>query len=129
MDKLVFALGPAFAAGFAVQQLLEILDPLFDPLSKKIIEKIKMIQPIGVVDKKIVLGIISLILGFVLTIGAGLRVLRPFLIIRADFLDTIVTALIISAGTEGFNSIMKFLVYAKENKKSETTERKKTAMK
>ena len=129
MDKLVFALGPAFAAGFAVQQLLEILDPLFDPLSKKIIEKIKMIQPIGVVDKKIVLGIISLILGFVLTIGAGLRVLRPFLIIRADFLDTIVTALIISAGTEGFNSIMKFLVYAKENKKGEATERKKTAMK
>ena len=27
MEKLVIALGPAFAAGFAVQQLLEILDP------------------------------------------------------------------------------------------------------
>jgi hypothetical protein len=29
MDTLVMALGPAFAAGFALQQLMELLDPLF----------------------------------------------------------------------------------------------------
>jgi hypothetical protein len=34
-------------------------------------------------------------------------------------LDVFVTALILSAGTEGFNSIMKFLGYAKEGKKAE----------
>jgi hypothetical protein len=28
MDKFVLALGPVFAAGFAVQRLLEILDPI-----------------------------------------------------------------------------------------------------
>ncbi|MGD0174858.1 MAG: hypothetical protein ABSC61_10625 [Anaerolineales bacterium] len=33
MDKLVMALGPAFAAGFAVQRLLEILDPLLDKIN------------------------------------------------------------------------------------------------
>jgi hypothetical protein len=60
MDKRVMALGPAFAAGFAVQPLLEIFDPILD--------KIK-------VDKKILLDILSLIAGFVLTFGAGVRVL------------------------------------------------------
>jgi hypothetical protein len=126
MDKFVFALGPAFAAGFAVQQLLEILDPLLDPLSNKIINEIKSTQ---LIDKKIVLGVISLIFGFILTIGAGLRVLRPFLTVRANVLDIIVTALIISGGTEGLNSIIKFLGYAKENKKIERAERKKADIK
>ena len=28
METLVIALGPAFAAGFAVQRLLELLDPI-----------------------------------------------------------------------------------------------------
>ena len=32
MDTLVIALGPAFAAGFALQRLLEILDPLLDKM-------------------------------------------------------------------------------------------------
>jgi len=129
MDRLLMALGPAFAAGFAVQQLLEILDPLLGPLTIKIIKKVKGVKFIQEVDKKIILGIISLIFGFILTIGAGLRVLRPFMNARADFIDIIVTALIISAGTEGFNSIIKFLGYAKEHKKGEAGERKKTAIK
>ena len=101
MEKLVVALGPAFAAGFAVQQLLELLDPL-------------AIKIIGTADKKIVLGVVSLIVGLVLAFGAGLRVLQPLGVAKADFLDGVVTALIVSAGTEGFNSIIKFLGYAKE---------------
>ena len=106
MDKLVVALGPAFAAGFAVQQLLEILDGF--------VVKIKII---GKADKKLILGIVSLIVGLVLAFGAGLRVLQPLGVTNADFLDGVITALIVSAGTEGFNSIMKFLGYAKEDKK------------
>jgi hypothetical protein len=102
MDKLVVALGPAFAAGFAVQQLLEILSPLVD--------KIKT-------DKKLVLGLLSLLIGLVLAFGAGLRVLQPLGVANVNFvLDAIVTALIISAGTEGFNSIMKFLGYTKDKR-------------
>lgn len=116
MDKLVVALGPAFAAGFAVQQLLEILDGF--------VVKIKII---GKADKKLILGIVSLIVGLVLAFGAGLRVLQPLGVTNADFLDGVVTALIVSAGTEGFNSIMKFLGYAKEDKKGGAAESQKKA--
>ena len=106
MDKLVVALGPAFAAGFAVQRLMEILDP--------ILEKVKFFQDY----KKIILGVVSLIVGLALAFGVGLRVLHPLGVTNADFLDAITTGLIVSAGTEGFNSIMKFLGYAKEDKKA-----------
>jgi hypothetical protein len=36
--------------------------------------------------------------------------------------DTIVTALVLSAGTEGTNSIVKFLKYLKEDKKTSAAE-------
>ena len=105
MDKLIEALGPAFAAGFAVQQLLEILNPL--------IEKI-----FGQANKKIVSGLISLVVGLALSFLAGLRVLKPFGL-EAGVVDNIFTGLIISAGTEGFNSIMKFLGYYKQREKAD----------
>ncbi|HTP09003.1 MAG TPA: hypothetical protein VMP08_12175 [Anaerolineae bacterium] len=108
MDSLALALGPAFAAGFAVQRLLEILDPLLD--------KVSFVKD----NKKMVLAIVSLIVGFALAIGAGLRVLRPLGVTSTDLVDIVITALIVSAGTEGFNSIMKFLGYAKEGKKADT---------
>ena len=102
MDKLVTGLGPAFAAGFALQQLLEILDSFF----------LKRLQNY----KKPILGIVSLVVGLVLAFGAGLRVLQPLGLADADFWDAIVTALVISAGTEGINTIMKFLGYSKAKK-------------
>ena len=87
-----------------MQQLLEILDPL--------IEKI-----IGSADKKLVLGIVSLIVGLLLAFLAGLRVLEPLGVEVHAILDAIITGMIISGGTEGFNSIMKFLGYSKEKAK------------
>jgi hypothetical protein len=110
MDTLVAALGPVFAAGFAVQRLLEILDPLLD--------KIKLIKD----NKKIILGLVSLVIGFILAFGIGLRVLQPLGVSGADLLDVFVTALIVSAGTEGFNSILKFLGYTKEDKKADAAQ-------
>ena len=64
MDMLVTALGPVLAAGFAVQQLLEILNPLVERFTGDN-EK----------AKKMYLGLVSLLLGFGLSFGAGLRVL------------------------------------------------------
>ncbi len=113
MDKLILSLGPAFAAGLAVQQLLELIDRLFEQLLKSTGLSID-------IDKKLILGLISLFFGFLLSIGAGLRVLRPLGIQQGDFLDVIVTALIISAGTESLNAIVKFLGYVKEDKKVTT---------
>ena len=112
MDTLVKALGPAFAAGFAIQQLLEILDPL-------------IIKIIGQADKKLVLGIVAFIVGLVLAFGAGLSILEPLGVANAGIWDTIITGLVISAGTEGINSILKFLGYTKEKEKATAATAKK----
>ncbi|MCQ8904043.1 MAG: hypothetical protein NQU42_08140 [Methanothrix sp.] len=113
MDQLVATVVPIFAAGFAIQQFLEILDPI-------------VVRLIGERDKKLILGIISLIAGLLIAFGTGLRVLAPLCIYSDvqegyyfDLLDALITAFIISAGTEGINSVMKFLGYAKESKKGD----------
>jgi hypothetical protein len=123
MESLIKALGPAFAAGFALQRLLEIIDAVLnarEPGKKK----------------PAVLGAISLVVGVVLAFAGKLRVLAPlggnleatlggpF----AAFVDYVVTGLIISAGTDGFNSILKFLTYKKEEKKAEAVEQKTAAL-
>jgi|GraSoiStandDraft_46_1057282.scaffolds.fasta_scaffold09549_3 hypothetical protein len=114
MDPLITALGPAFAAGFAVQRLLEILDPIVNRLIKE-------------ENKKIVLGIVSLIMGLGLAFGAKLSVLNHLGVTVDSYLDYFVAGLIISAGTEGFNSILKFLSYKKEEKKAEAAKEKVAA--
>lgn len=114
LDQLIMALVPLLAAGLAIQQLLELLDPILSRI-------------IGERDKRLFLGVISLTAGLVFAFGSGLRVLEVFLsqeqIITAgdgmDIVDAFITALIISAGTEGSNSILKFLGYSKESKKGD----------
>ena len=119
MDELVKALGPAFAAGFAVQRLLEILDPVVNRL-------------VGETTKKTALGLISLAFGFAAAFVANLRVLGPLMNIKSEgafgALDLVVSGLVISAGTEGFNSVMKFLSYKKEEKKAQAVSEKVNAL-
>jgi drug/metabolite transporter (DMT)-like permease len=105
METLVTALGPVIVAAFAVQQLLELVDPVF--FHEQVIKY-----------KKLILGFVSLGLGLVLAFGFGLRVMAPFGVSTADWLDAIVTAILLSAGTEGSNSIMKVLQYYKESLKN-----------
>ena len=119
--SLVTALAPAFAAGFAVQRLLEILDPLAETVA-------------GPEKKKIVLGLSSLIAGLGFAGGVGLRVLVHLgaytfgsRFDRNDLIDLFVTGLVISAGTEGFNSILKFMNYKKEDQKAEANTKAITA--
>jgi len=124
MDILITSLGPAFAAGLAIQQLLEIADRFFDQI-------LKIVDPTGalaVLDKRFVLNILSFVVALILTIGAGLRVLNPLGVqtggLGGDLADVLVTSLIISAGTESFNSIVKFLGYVKEDRKVMATTKK-----
>jgi hypothetical protein len=102
---VVEALGPAFAVGFAVQQVLEIVDPVIEAVVPKN-------------WKKTILGLIALAIGLAAAYGAKVRVLGPLGVTSAGAWDPIVTGVIVSAGTQGFNSVMKFLGYAKENKKA-----------
>jgi hypothetical protein len=69
MDALVLALAPAFACGLAVQRLLELVDPVVDGLIPGGDSKAR--------TKKIVLGIVSLLVGVLFAIVAGIRVLTP----------------------------------------------------
>jgi len=115
MDKLVTALAPVFAAGFAVQQLLELLTSFLDLDSNKDFQKYK----------KAILGLVSLAVGFALAFSVDfLRVLQPLLaggtppVQVNPWIDRIVTAFVLSAGTEGINSVMKFLKYTKEDTKN-----------
>ena len=105
METLIFGLGPAFAAGFGIQQLIEILDPIWKTIFPKEDQKTR---------KKAVLGIISLVLGLLLAFGAGLRVLEPLGVKSAGGWDLFLTGVIISGGTEFFNSLVKFLDNRKE---------------
>jgi hypothetical protein len=108
MAHLVVALAPAFAAGFALQRLLEILDPIFERLNNPQL-------------KKIILGLISFAAGLGLAAWPKVRVLKELVAPDSapSLLDYLVTALIVSGGTEGFNSILKFLNYKKEETKGD----------
>ena len=118
-DSVIKALTPVFACGFAVQQLLELLDPAITAIVK------------APTTKKIVAGTISLAIGLLLAGFGGFHVLTTLSGSNWNHpsLDVFVTGLILSAGTEGFNSIMKFLGYAKDNKKAEAASNTSTAPK
>lgn len=110
MDKLITALAPVFAAGMGIQQLGEILSPVIDRINADY--------------KKVVIGLISLSLSLAIAFNADLRILETLNLEGArgdqlNFLDELITGFIISGGTEGINSILKFLKYKKEEVKNE----------
>jgi hypothetical protein len=121
LADIVTALGPAFAGPMAIQHVNELLDPLASRTSS---------DPN---KKKTIMGIFSVALALAaLYCAPQLRILHV-LQSYADsehwmcFWDDILSALIISTGTEGVNSIVKFLGYAKEQKKSDAAKSKDEA--
>ena len=111
MDSFIGALAPAFACGLALQRLLEILDP--------VIEAIPGISS----NKKLILAVVAFAVGLAVAAIEPLRVLERLGSNTNAVLDFLVTALIVSAGAEGFNSLLKFLGYAKEAKKGDAADR------
>src|SRR4051812_36990680 len=104
MDTLVASFAPAFACGLALQRLLELVDPVLDKWFAS--------------NKKTVVSIIAIVVGLAFALSANLRVLERLGITDREAVDYVVTALLVSAGTDGFNSLFKFLGYAKEQKKA-----------
>jgi len=103
MELLVLGLGPVAICGYAVQQLLDLLDPILG----------RMGQP-----KRVWYGAIALLLGLLLAQLAGLRIFVSLGVMGVPpWLDSLVTALVISAAADGFNSINKYLVYLKMKEK------------
>ncbi|HXH91822.1 MAG TPA: hypothetical protein VNN25_09600 [Thermoanaerobaculia bacterium] len=114
MDKVITALLPAFAAGVAIQQLVEILDPLFSKIGDSN-------------RKKTLINVISAAVAVIFVWGGGLTVLAPLKPGINQWIDLAASALIVSSGTEGFNSIIKFMGYKKEEQKAAAGDAKGSA--
>jgi hypothetical protein len=119
--NLAQALVVPFAAGFVVQRVLEILDPIFPDSVQKPSRK------------KIIMGLVSLAIGLGLA-GSGIRVFAP-LGEKFTFLgptisgweDGLLSGIFISAGTEGFNTLLKFANYKKEASKADAADKQSAA--
>lgn len=102
----------AFVAGFAIQQLLEVIDP---------ITSLFLTKPAW---KKSALGIVSLFLGFWMASAGHIQILAALSAKVSLRFDLFVTSVFISAGTEGFNSLLKFVNYKKEATKASAAAQK-----
>lgn len=114
------ALAPAFAVGFAIQHLNELLDSVLS------------FWTMNTNQKKTVMGLLSLAAGAVASHYLQIQVIKSITDPKnyseaMMHIDIAVTALIISTGTEGINSIVKFLGYSKDQKKAEAAEQVSTA--
>lgn len=187
LDALIIALAPVFAAGFAIQKLLEISDSVFSlwtDFTAKILDKRLEDKKQGELDKKqgdpdkkrlgllpsrkintaenklkdaspedkskaeekvdqekkefkkslkvLWTGLAAIIIGYWIVSSLHISALTPILNINATtgaisssnpisidpFWDKFITVFFIAAGTEGVNSILKYLGYAKEQKQS-----------
>lgn len=104
MDTLIEVLGPAFVASFALQQLLELLDPILEAVIKS--------------NKKWVLSLVSLLVALALALGLQLRLLGPLGLSIPDWGDALITALFLTGGTKGINDLLKLLGYKKQEVKA-----------
>ena len=105
MNPLVESLGPVFIVSFALQQLIELLDPILDRVIKA--------------HKGWILSVIELVSGLFLTLALGLRILQPFGITRLPGLDVILTALFVTGGTKWLNDLLKIITYKKQEVKAQ----------
>ena len=119
------------AIGFAFQQLLQVIG---DPLSSIAITSVKNgkygvlapdgtpMLPSGISDvdaKKILLGVMSITLGSAIALSLNsVRILQA--VGLTSQWDWFITGLIISAGTEGANSVVKLMQYVKDAVKTKT---------
>jgi hypothetical protein len=97
MDDIAAVLAPVFVASFALQQLLELLDPVLDTLIKK--------------HKKWILSAIAFAVALALCLGLRLGILGPLGVAVARWVDVLVTALFITGSTKGINDLIKVLAY------------------
>jgi hypothetical protein len=104
MQGLIEVLGPAFVASFALQQLIELLDPILDVIIRA--------------HKKWILSLVSLSVGLILAIVLDLGIMRALDVTIPVWLDILVTALFLTGSTKGINDLLKLIGYKKQSLKS-----------
>jgi len=110
------AVAVIFIAGFAVQQVLQIIDVPIEIASESIGPKLGGDQGTARAKKTIMaflaaaIGIIAASLGDIKLLSLAMSEVRPYL-------DHIITGLVIGSGTEAANSALKFIGYLKDGQK------------
>lgn len=113
-----------FIAGFAIQQVLQIFDPVINGAihiyKNYRISKQKDL-PGGMTDgdfKKTVMSLLSFALGEATVLLTGIRLLKLFKPEYSGVGDILVTGLVLGTGTEAVNTVLKFMGYLKDAQKA-----------
>jgi hypothetical protein len=112
MSDLTQNLLVAFVAGFIVQRFLEIVDPFTTARIK------------NPNVKGSVMGLLSIFIGWLLAHYVPVEIFKALGQTMTTGWDHVFSAIFISAGTEGFNSLMKFANYKKEATKADAASKK-----
>lgn len=99
MNPWAESLGPVVISSFALQQLLELIDPFLERFIKT--------------NKAMAHSLLSFLAALGLSLLLELRALRPFGLTRLAWLDTLLTALLITGGTKWVNDLVKVMSYKK----------------
>ncbi len=100
METLAKVLAPGLVAAMAIQQLIDLLEPVLDQWIAE--------------QKKWILSGVALVMAFIVTLVLQLRLLASLGYEAAPWLDVILTALFLTGGTKGFNDLLKWMRYKKE---------------
>jgi len=104
MNGIVDALAPAFVVSLAIQQFIELLDPVLDRFYKP--------------QKAWLLSLAALVVSILLSILLDLRMLEALGVQKSALLDVILTGLFLTGGTRGINDLLKIIDYRKETAKA-----------
>ena len=99
MNPWAESLGPVIITSFAIQQLLELTDPFLERFLKS--------------KKAMAHSFVAFLVALSLSLLLDLRALRPFGLTRMPWLDTLLTALLITGGTKWVNDLVKVMSYRK----------------
>jgi len=106
------AASAALVVAFAIQQTIEVIDSMVVALFDT--DK----DPAKASIKKMILKLCSVALGIFAATVMKIDVLKDVTSIAAEWHPWI-SAIALAGGTEGVNSVLKYIGYAKENKKNE----------
>jgi hypothetical protein len=104
MGEVAAVLAPVFVVSFALQQLIELLDPVLDKLIKR--------------HKKWILSVVALVVALAMSLGLNLRILSMLGVSIAGWADVLITAFFITGSTKGINDLVKVLAYKKAEVKA-----------
>lgn len=97
MNEVATVLAPVFVASFALQQLIELLDPVLDTLIKR--------------HKKWILSAVAFVVALAMSLGLNLGVLSALGVPVVRWVDVLITALFVTGSTKGINDLVKVLAY------------------